>query len=208
MSSNTSSAVATTSAAAVAIQYTLTPAEMEQANLHLEQTRNGAIGAIQGLSEAQWRYKPGPGVWSIAENLEHIAFVQERVLNVLRNHLATAPAGPDDRNYQLVDAVIINQFPNRLAKFQAPEVIRPQGNCVLSEARERVAANTRSFAECLETIPDLRGHVLESPPLKAVSKGEHQVMDGYQFILAASAHTERHTKQILEVRADPNFPAS
>jgi len=31
------------------------------------------------------------------------------------------------------------------------------------------------------------------------------VIDGYQWILAASAHTERHTKQILEVRADPGF---
>ena len=51
-------------------------------------------------------------------------------------------------------------------------------------------------------------HWLEAPPLKAVTKGVHHSMDGYQWILAAAAHCDRHTKQILEVRADPNFPES
>jgi hypothetical protein len=31
-------------------------------------------------------------------------------------------------------------------------------------------------------------------------------MDGYQWILAAAARTERHTKQILEVKAEAGFP--
>ena len=47
----------------------------------------------------------------------------------------------------------------------------------------------------------------ESPPLKAITKGALNSMDGYQWLLAAAAHTERHTKQILEVKANPNFPA-
>ena len=71
-----------------------------------------------------------------------------------------------------------------------------------------MAMNTRRFVEYLESTQDLRQHVLESPPLKAVSKGEHQVMDSYQWILAVAAHTERHTKQILEVKADANFPVN
>ena len=29
---------------------------------------------------------------------------------------------------------------------------------------------------------------------------------GYQWVLAAAAHTERHAKQMLEIRADDNFP--
>jgi hypothetical protein len=31
-------------------------------------------------------------------------------------------------------------------------------------------------------------------------------MDGYEFVLFIAAHSERHTKQILEVKADPNYP--
>lgn len=31
-------------------------------------------------------------------------------------------------------------------------------------------------------------------------------LDGYQWVLFISAHSERHTKQINEVKADPGFP--
>jgi DinB superfamily len=194
----------TSGAAAIAAQQILTSSEIEQASLHLQQTQNGVIGAIKRLSEAQWAFKPAPDRWSIAEIVEHVIFVQERVLGPLRDQLLCAPAGPADRR---VDGIVINQFPNRLTKFQAPEFALPKGGLKLYEGLDRMATNTRRLAEYLET-PDLRQHVLESLPLKVVSKNEHQVMDGYQWILAVSAHTERHTKQILEVRADPNFPAN
>jgi hypothetical protein len=198
----------TSTAAATALQPGLTSSEIEQAKLHLEQSRRGVVGALTGLSEAQWRFKPAPDCWSIAEIAEHVVTVQDRVLGMLQHQLPTAPASSADRNLQLVDAIIINRFPTRLAKFSAPEFLLPKGDCSLSEAIDRVSANTGKFCECLESIPDLRGHVLESAPLKAITKGEYVVMDGYQWILAASAHTERHTKQILEVRADSGFPTS
>lgn len=193
---------------ATVMQSRLSPAEIEQGNVYLQQTQHAATGAIKGLSEAQWTFKPAPEVWSISEIAEHVIFVQERVLGMLRDHLPSAPAGPNERDCRKVDAIIINQFPNRLGKFPAPEFARPKGGMKLCDALDRVAANTRRLAECLESTPDLRGHLLESPPLTAVSKGEHGVMDGYQWILAAAAHTERHAKQILEVRADAKFPAN
>jgi hypothetical protein len=31
-------------------------------------------------------------------------------------------------------------------------------------------------------------------------------LDAYQWLLLISGHTERHLAQILEVKADPNFP--
>jgi hypothetical protein len=195
-------------AAAVATQHTLTSTELDQANLHMEQTRNLILGALTGLSEAQWRFKPAPVVWSIAENMEHIVIVQERLLGMIRDQIPTAPLAPADRDVQVVDAIIINHFPNRLAKFPSPDALHPKGDWTLSGARNRVDANTRNLAACLDSVPDLRWHVLESLPLRAISKGQHVLMDGYQWILAASAHTERHAKQILEVRADPGFPST
>jgi DinB superfamily len=198
----------TSTAAATAVQPSLTAAEIELAILYLEQTRNGVVGAVTGLSEAQWKFKAAPGVWSVVEIAEHIAFVQERVLGMLNTQLPGAPPAPANRDIEHIDALIINRFPNRLAKFAAPEPLHPKGDCGLPEVLDRVRANTQGFARCLESTPDLRLHALESAPLKAISKGEHTLMDGYQWILAASAHTERHTKQILEVKADPKFPAS
>jgi hypothetical protein len=71
---------------------------------------------------------------------------------------------------------------------------------------DRLRRNFAQLSASLD-VPGLREHVIDAPALKAVSKGEYDKMDGYQWILAAAAHTERHTKQILEVRADAGFPA-
>jgi hypothetical protein len=135
-----------------------------------------------------------------------VAIVHERVLGPIREQLAAAPTPPEGACQQ-VDAIVINQFPNRLTKFKAPEFIEPTGALTLSEALDRLGANYIRLTEYLESTPDLREHAIEAMPLKAVSGGAHQLMDGYQWILAAAAHTERHTKQILEVMADADYPS-
>jgi hypothetical protein len=127
---------------------------------------------------------------------------------MVRDQLPTGAPPPPDRNVQLIDAIVINHFPNRLTKALSPEFLEPNGDSTLADVRTRLLTNARRLAECLETIPDLRHHVLDSPPLRFISKGEYTVMDGYQWILAASSHAERHTKQILEVKANPQFPVN
>jgi hypothetical protein len=50
------------------------------------------------------------------------------------------------------------------------------------------------------TQEDLRDHLFDHPvPVIGT-------LDGYQWIMLISGHTRRHTAQILEVKADPNFP--
>jgi len=196
MQSNSSSATAVAG---------LTQAELALASLYLEQTQTLMIGAIRGLSEAQWNFRT-PGSWSIAEIATHVAFIQELVLARLRENLPSAPAGPDGRDAAVIDGIILRHFPLRLVKFPAPEFAIPKGGGKLGDEIERITANTRALATILESTPDLRAHVLESPPLKVVTQGEHTLADGYQWILTVSAHTERHAKQIVEMRADPRFP--
>jgi hypothetical protein len=58
-----------------------------------------------------------------------------------------------------------------------------------------------SLAECmLKDTPGLRDHAVDRPV--------GTKWDAYEFILLIGAHSERHTKQIQEVKADPNFPKS
>ncbi len=56
-------------------------------------------------------------------------------------------------------------------------------------------AKTLAFLKATE---DLREHAVDSPVGKK--------LDASQWVLFVSAHCERHTKQINEVKADPNFP--
>jgi hypothetical protein len=52
--------------------------------------------------------------------------------------------------------------------------------------------------ELMKNTPDLRAHATDSPL--------GQKLDGYEWLLFIAAHSERHTKQIQEVKDNPNFP--
>lgn len=190
---------------AVAVEQTVAPADLDRARLYLQQTKSEIVGVMRNISDRQWMFRPSPDRWSIAEIVEHIVWVQERVLGRLREKLDGAPEGPVHPDYKRVDDIIIYQFPNRLTKFPTPA--QPAGNLSRSQALDRILANYYQLSESLDTTPWLRIRSIESFPLKAVSNGAYEQMDGYQWILAAAAHTERHTKQMLEVMADPDFPA-
>ena len=47
-------------------------------------------------------------------------------------------------------------------------------------------------------LSNLRDHAIDSPMGKK--------LDGFEWVLFVAGHSERHTKQINEVKADPNFP--
>jgi hypothetical protein len=176
---------------------------LDRACRYLDQTKNGILGALRNISEPQWRFKPGPNRWAIVEIVEHVAAVQELVLGPLQERLNNAPVTPLQPGYRLVDDIIIYQFPNRLRTLPSP--LPPANGLMLSEARTRLSANYAARSGRLEAR-GLRDRAIDSAPLKAVTEGAYDTMDGYQWILAAAAHTERHTKQILEVMAEPGFP--
>lgn len=186
---------------------TLESADIDQARQYFCHTRNRVAEVTTGLSGAQWRFKPAPDCWSIAENLEHMVMAQERILGPLREQLAQAPAPPVDRDYQHVDAIVLDKIPDRSVKAKAPGFMQPTGSWTLPATLDRLFKNYQRLAEFVESTSDLREHVLESPPLKIVTNGAFQTMDGYQWALTVAAHDERHVRQILELKMHPNYPA-
>ena len=187
---------------------TLQSTDIDLAREYFDHTRERVAQATTGLSNAQWQFKPAPDRWSIAENLEHMVLVQERVLGPVREQLAQAPAPAPGRDYLLVDRIIFDKIPDRSIKAKAPDFIAPTGQWAPPEAFDRLLGNYRRLTAFIESAHDLRDHVLESPPLRMVTNGEYETMDSYQWALTVAAHDERHVRQILEVRADPDFPPS
>ena len=59
-------------------------------------------------------------------------------------------------------------------------------------------SRARTIVFVSTTQEDLRDHFMDHPVFKT--------LDTYQGILLTSGHMRRHTAQILEVKADPNFP--
>jgi hypothetical protein len=184
----------------------LSAAEIEEGRAHLERARDRVLAATAGLSEAQWGYGAAAGGWPIAGILEHIVIVQEVVLGPIAQALANAPEAPG-ADAAAIDEIVLTKLPDRSRKFPAPEIVRPTGRWTPAESLERLRANTERLMARLETTPGLRLHRVPAAPLKAVSGGAYELMDGYQWLLAAAAHTERHAGQILEMKAQPDFPA-
>jgi hypothetical protein len=179
----------------------LTPEERDIALKSLQATREGFLQSIAGLSENQWRFKPAPDRWSVAEVAEHITVSEATILGLVQNKFVTGPATPEKRaEVKFTDDQLLTRIADRSHKAQAPEILKPTGRWAnreeLTKAFESERQATMEYVKT--TQEDLRDHFGPHPALGT--------LDAYQWILLISAHSERHTKQIEEVKADPNFP--
>jgi hypothetical protein len=176
----------------------VTQAEKDRAIQYLEKTKQGVIDATKGLSDAQWNFKAGPDRWSIAQCMEHIAAAEDYIRGIVVEKVMVAPAVPD-RDTKKTDDAVVALVPDRSKKAQAPEPLVPTNRYGSPDASLKHFLESREKTEdFLKATPGLRDHAVDSP-LGAK-------MDGYEFVLFIAAHSERHTKQILEVKADPNYP--
>jgi hypothetical protein len=180
---------------------TLTPEEREVALKSLQATRDAFLKSIAGLSEKQWRFKPAPDRWSVAEVSEHIAVAESTIFGLVETKFMTSPAAPEKRaEVAGKDQLVLTKVPDRSHKAQAPEFLKPT-NRWASEAEliKAFEASRQATIDYIRTTnDDLRDHFGTHPALGT--------LDCYQWILLISAHSERHTEQIEEVKADPSFP--
>jgi len=184
-----------------AFSQTLTAGDRERGMQYLESTRQAVLDATAGLSEAQWNFKPGPDRWSVAEVVEHIAAAEDFLMAMVTNQVMKGPARPAGDDVKAIDDLVVAKIPDRSKKAQAPEPIRPTNRYGSPQASLKHFTDARAQTEAfLKTPDDLREHAIDSPMGKK--------LDGYEWVLFVAGHSERHTKQINEVKADPNFPKS
>ena len=180
---------------------TLSAEEREAALKSLQATHDAFLQSIAGLSENQWRFKPAPDRWSVAEVSEHIAVSESTIFGMVQSKIMTSPAEPAKRTEVAgKDETILKMVPDRSHKVQAPEFLKPTNRWATREETTKAFEDSRkaTMDYVRTTSDDLRDHFGPHPMLGP--------MDAYQWILLISAHSERHTKQIEEVKADPNFP--
>ena len=176
----------------------VTQAEKERALLYLETTKNGVLQATKGLSEAQWSFKAAPDRWSVAQVMEHIAASEDFIRGMVKEKVMAAPGEPG-RDLKKIDDAVVAMVPDRSHKAQAPEPLVPTNRFGSPDGAVKHFVESRATTEdFLKTTTGLRDHAVDSPM--------GMKLDGYQFVLFIAAHSERHTKQINEVKADPNFP--
>jgi uncharacterized damage-inducible protein DinB len=179
----------------------LSPEERQSAIKYLEETRQKVLDSLKDLSDAQWKFKSAPDRWSAAEVAEHIAVSEEAILGLVTERVMKSPAAPEKKEAAKdKDELVRTSVTNRSVKVQAPEMLKPASRFKTRE--EMIKAFNASRDKTIEyvktTQDDLRSHFGPHPIFKDI--------DAYQWVLLISGHSERHSLQILEVRADPNFP--
>jgi uncharacterized damage-inducible protein DinB len=183
----------------LAAEGSMNPAERAYLLDQLESTKKAVLASIQGVSAAQWAFKPAPTVWSVKECAEHIILAEDFLFGTVQQILK-APAVPrPERSNEQVDHIIVERVQDRSQKATAPEPITPTGRFATPEdaAREFTARRDKTIAYAKSTDDPLRVHVAPSPA---------GAMDAYQFLLLLASHSARHTAQIREVQSNAGYP--
>ena len=183
----------------VSSAFAQTQAEKDKALKYLESTKQGVIDATKALSAAQWNFKSAPDRWSVAEVMEHIAAAEDFIRGNITGKVMQATARSGAEDVKALDDTVLAKIPDRSVKAQAPEPLKPTNRFGSPDAALKHFLESRQTTEAfLTSHNDLRDHAADSPLGKK--------LDAYEWVLFLTAHSERHTKQILEVKADPNFP--
>lgn len=177
----------------------LSAQEIARATDHLKKTAAAFVAATEGLSDAQLNFKAGPTRWSVAEVSEHIAAAEDFLRGMILEKVMKAPARTEPANLKEIDDLVVVAIADRTNKAQAPEPLAPANRfgSTAGSVKHFKESRAKTLAFLQET-KDLRDHAIDSPLGKK--------LDAYQWVLFLSAHTERHTKQLNEVKADANFP--
>lgn len=180
---------------------TITMKDRQMAVRYLEVTLENFLKSIEGLTEEQWRFKSAEDRWSIAEIAEHIAVSESAILNLVTEKVLKSDPTPQFKEEaKAIDNKIIPTLTDRTNRAQAPEMLRPTNRFATKEdlINEFKAARHRTLHFMVKSQADMRSHFAPFGPLKR--------LDAYQWIVMSSAHSARHTLQIEEVKADPNYP--
>ncbi|HEX7905220.1 MAG TPA: DinB family protein [Chitinophagaceae bacterium] len=169
------------------------------ANL-MKETKTELIKSVKGLSDAQLNYKQAPDRWSVKQCVYHIA-LSEKALWQLLEATMKAPVNPDKRSeIKVTDEQLIKMMEDRTNKVKTNEMLEPKDGSYksLEDALTDFKENRTEHIKYIKsTTEDLRNHVVQLP---------FGWIDCYQLTLMVGAHSNRHTQQLNEVKADPGFP--
>ena len=178
---------------------TLTDSERSFLVEQLQLSKKAFLASIDGVTDAQWKFKASPTSWSIAECAEHIVLSEDFLFGAAQGILKSPAVPRPETSNSEQDHKLVMMVGDRSHKATAPEQITPSGKfpTPADAARAFTEKRDRDIAYAKTTTDDLRVHSM---------KGPMGIMDSYQFLLLMASHTGRHTDQIKEVQANADYP--
>lgn len=178
----------------------MTTEEKVQIRTDLEFSMAMLAVQVEGLREDQWHFLPSSGGWSIAQIVEHVAFIESNIVRRLQDKIQTEAPDPGlpeatDRK----EIMLMRWVPNRSRKAQMPSIFQhPRGTAAgaaLLGQLQQARRETMQFVSDCEV--DLRQYGNEHFIFK--------MLNGEQWLLLIALHAERHAAQIAEIKQTPDY---
>jgi len=179
---------------------TMSPEERKFALDYYQKTKARLLKDLKGLSEAQLNFRADTGRWSVYECTEHIALSESMMWQWIQM-TQKQPATPDKRSdVKVTTDQLMKMMTDRSHKVRTVPPLEPEKK--FPDTRAALDAFTSRRDSTIyyirSTQDDLKNHFVQAPGFGT--------LDAYQALIMLAAHTERHTLQIEEILADPNFP--
>ena len=179
----------------------MTDAERTKVLGWLDASRREFLAAIDHVSDAQWKWKPAPERWSVGEVAEHVVLAEAgQFANVKKALAADVSADWELKTRGKTEMIEMVMAP-RMGKATSPEPLVPGGKMTRAQVLERFEAQRLEMVKfARETTATLKEHLAPHPmPV-------FDPLNAYQWLIYAPLHTQRHVKQILEVKATAGYP--
>lgn len=173
----------------------LTPGERQRLIAHLEMTEDWLTGELAGLSDAQLTFRMTPDSWSIKDVAEHLAIAEPQYWANLEASLKE----PVKAGYKptATDEQMLWYGIDRTNRQRTGEARVPKGQ--FATAKEALASFRALRAKMLEKAKTSQ----EDFRARAFMGGGQDV---YQWFLMISTHSQRHIRQIREIKAHASYP--
>jgi hypothetical protein len=178
----------------------ITNKERKYATGLMKDTKADLIKSAKGLSETQLNFRAAPDRWSVKECVFHIALAEKNLWDLVETSLKQ-PANPEKRSeIKMTDEQLVKMMEDRSFKVKTSEPFEPKN------------ATWKTIDEALDYFKDLRGEHIKYIKNTTEDLRNHVVkmpfgsLDCYQVCLMMASHSNRHTQQLNEVKADANFP--
>jgi uncharacterized damage-inducible protein DinB len=166
----------------------MAPQELRDVVGQLETARAELLVVVSGLTDEQALTRPADDRWSVLECLEHVTFVERRLLGMVRASATGAPAARDAAK----EASLKERVLDRSSRRTAPEAVRPTGKY-------------GSLAEALQEFQAARDETLQFASEQGANlvsrSATHLVLgplNGVEALLLIADHGRRHTAQMRE----------
>ena len=163
-------------------------------------TKQRLLDDIKGLSPAQLNFKADTSRWSVFECTEHIALAESLIWQWTQM-TEKQPATPEKKaDVKITTDQLLAAVEDRSHKVKAPSMLEPTGKFdnLSAAVNAFVGRRDSTIAYLKTTQDDLHNHYITHPVFGTI--------DLYQGFVLLAGHCARHTLQLEEVKANPNFP--